>query len=92
MAKDLVSALGAEELNALMAVQLKKFNTASEKLNALFRENNCMDFNSAYQNGGSNGDFIAKRDKILDELNSVLDTMNKLRAAQHAQLKAARKE
>lgn len=91
MAKDLVSSLGNAELNALMAVQLKKLNDVTEKLNALFREGGCTDFNGAFQ-ASLSPDFFVKRNKLLEELAAVLDVMEKLRAAQYSLVKSGRKE
>lgn len=87
MAKDLVSSLGNAELNALMAVQLQKFNTANKKLNDLFQANNCIDFNNAYRNADKTENFIDERNKLLDELSDVLEVMNKLRVAQQNLIK-----
>lgn len=91
MAKDLVSSLGNAELNALMAVQLNKLNDVNSKLNDLFRGNNCTDFNGAFQ-ATLSSDFIAQRNKLLDELTMILDVMDKLRAAQSSLAKSSRKE
>ena len=90
MAKDLVSSLGNAELNALMAVQLKKMNDVNARLNKLFQENNCTDFNGAFQAQPS-AEFMTKRNQALDEMASILDVMEKLRAAQQALMKS-RKE
>ncbi|MBQ8806258.1 MAG: hypothetical protein IJZ68_07200 [Bacteroidaceae bacterium] len=91
MAKDLVSSLGNAELNALMAVQLKKLNEANAKLNRLFQDNNCTDFNGAFQ-ATLSADFISKRNQVLDELASILDVMDRLRVAQNNLAKGGRKE
>ena len=90
MAKDLVSSLGNAELNALMAVQLKKLNDVNTRLNKLFQENNCTDFNGAFQSNLS-AEFMTKRNQALDEMAAILDVMEKLRAAQQALVKS-RKE
>lgn len=92
MAKDLVSSLGNAELNALMAVQLKKLNEFNGQLNKLFQENNCTDFNSAYQSADQNPEFIDKRNRLLDEISGVLEVMDKLRSAQQALAKNRGKE
>ena len=92
MARDLISALGNEELNALMAVQLGKLSDGVNQLNQLFRENNCTDFNSAFQNGGINDAFITRRNALLSEVTSILDVMHGLRAAQDALAKSRRRE
>lgn len=91
MAKDLVSSLGNAELNALMAVQLKKLNDTTGRLSRLFQEHNCTDFNGAFQ-ASLSSDFIAQRNQALDELAAVLDVMDKLRAAQASLAKSSRKE
>ena len=91
MAKDLVSALGAGELNALMAVQLKKMNEVNASLNKLFRENHCMDFNEAF--GATLSDHvIMQRNRYLDEMNEILDVMQKLRQAQQNLSKQSKRE
>lgn len=87
MAKDLVSSLGNAELNALMAVQLNKLTEVNKSLSELFRENNCIDFNSAYQNVGISTNFMSKRNQLLDELSAILEVMDRLRAAQQALMK-----
>lgn len=91
MAKDLVSSLGNAELNALMAVQLKKLNDVTGKLNTLFQNGGCTDFNDAFQ-ASLSPDFLVNRNKLLDELAAVLDVMEKLRAAQYSLAKSGRKE
>lgn len=92
MARDLISALGNEELNALMAVQLGKLSDGVNQLNQLFQENNCTDFNSAFQNGGINDAFITRRNDLLSAVTSILDVMHGLRAAQDALAKSRRRE
>lgn len=91
MAKDLVSSLGNAELNALMAVQLKKMNEINGKLNKLFNENNCTDFNGAFQ-AELRPEFLTQRNQLLDELAAVLDVMDKLRVAQNTLVKNTRRE
>lgn len=90
MAKDLVSSLGNAELNALMAVQLTKMNEVNARLNRLFQDNNCTDFNGAFK-AETSADFLSKRNQALDELAAILDVMDKLRTAQQALMKS-RKE
>lgn len=91
MAKDLVSSLGNAELNALMAVQLNKLNDVNGRLNRLFQEHNCTDFNGAFQ-ADLSPEFLVARNKALDELAVILDVMDKLRAAQLSLAKGSRKE
>ena len=90
MAKDLVSSLGIAELNALMAVQLTKMNEVNARLNRLFQENNCTDFNGAFK-AETPAAFLEKRNQALDEMAAILDVMDKLRTAQQALMKS-RKE
>lgn len=81
MAKDLVSALGSAELNALMAVQVNKLATATSKLYQLFERNGCQDFNAAYEKV-YDAAFIDQRNTLMDEIASIMDTIDKLRSAQ----------
>lgn len=83
MAKDFVSSLGGAELNALMSMQLQKMNDVIIRLNKLFDENGMKDINQAYANN-VDAQFVNARDAMLDELNAIADTMDKVRQAQKA--------
>lgn len=83
MAKDFVSSLGGAELNALMSMQLQKMNDVIVRLNKLFDGNGMKDINQAYANN-VDAQFVNARDAMLDELNAIADTMDKVRQAQKA--------
>lgn len=81
MAKDFVSSLGVGELNALMSMQVKRLTDATDRMSKLFENNDHKDFARAYESVSSPA-FVSERDKLLEELGSIVETMDKIRIAQ----------
>ena len=84
MGKDFFVGLGAAELNALMSMQLQKLSGIVAKMNKLYADHNILDVNTAYSVETLSDEFIEARDKLLNELAVVTDTMNKIRSSQQA--------
>ena len=82
MAKDFVSSLGAGELNALMSMQVKRVDDVSQRLVKLFSDNDHMDFSHAYEHQSPSEGFVRSRDALIDDLRNIVETMDKIRAAQ----------
>ena len=83
----IAGALTREMLHGLMSVQTAELAKASGELSKLCAEYKCEDFNNAYAafsgaNKSNEKAFIESRNKIIEKLKSIVDSMSSIEEAQ----------